>query len=101
MTSIPSVSPVRGARFSGAWTDWTWGIFLFIPLLLLTALGVRGIAASRRNALENAKADAARAIEYATRLFEVDFAAVRSSARTVALYALVPQPTETPQAEAL
>jgi signal transduction histidine kinase len=74
---------------------------LFIPLLLLTALGIRGISASRRGALESAKTDASRALEYATHLFEGDVAALRSSVRTVALYALVPKPTDTPQAEAL
>jgi hypothetical protein len=51
--------------------------------------------------LKARKADASRALEYATRLFEGDVAALRSSVRTVALYALVPKPTDTPQAEAL
>jgi signal transduction histidine kinase len=60
----------------------------------MTALGIRGISASRRDTLEAARAEAGRAADYAARQFEEKLPGLRAQARPLRLYPLVPQPTE-------
>jgi hypothetical protein len=76
-------------------------LLLIVPLILLAALGVRGVMAGRRNALESARAEARRVVEDASGRADAEFDAVRKSARRVSLYPEIPQPTKNQQVEAL
>jgi signal transduction histidine kinase len=69
-------------------------VLVLAPLLLMTALGIRGISVSRRDTLETARAEAGRAADYAARQFEEKLPGLRAQARPLRLYPLVPQPTE-------
>ncbi|HET6408407.1 MAG TPA: HAMP domain-containing sensor histidine kinase [Chthoniobacteraceae bacterium] len=80
-------------------TFW-WSAFMLVPLVLLAALGIRGIAASRRDTLEGARAEAARVVDYGVRIFEQRLATLRASARALPQYPQVPQPVEGADTEA-